>query len=98
MPENNYPGAEKITANGGQGGTESDGGNINYCYGSGGGGSGGVIYFSGTVPAVPVSVVGGAGGAELNRDASCAAAVPSLPGSAGQIVNNYTYSSSLVFP
>src|SRR5258705_1361900 len=98
MPENNYPGAEKITANGGQGGTEDDGLNINHCYGSGGGGSGGVIYFSGSVPGAPVSstVTGGIAGPEVNHDVSCSAAVGSSAGTAGQVISNYTFRASLV--
>jgi hypothetical protein len=97
MNVNNYTGTTTIEANGGQGGTENDGGNVNYCYGSGGGGSGGVIYFSGATPAVTVAANGGAAGPELGRDASCAAVVPSVAGSPGQIIPNYTYSSSLLF-
>ena len=95
---NNYSGPVNITANGGQGGTESDGGNINHCYGSGGGGSGGAIYFSGSVPVAPVtdSVNGGIAGPETGRDVSCSAIVPSSPGSTGQIIPNYTFSNSLV--
>jgi hypothetical protein len=93
---NNYIGTTTISANGGQGGTEDDGLNINHCYGSGGGGSGGAIYFSGSVPAIPVTVIGGNAGPEVNHDGSCNAAVAASPGSAGQIFPGYTYSSSLV--
>jgi Secretion system C-terminal sorting domain len=95
---NNYIGTTNVAANGGQGGTENDGGNINRCYGSGGGGSGGVMYFTGAIPSAPVTetVSGGNAGPELGRDASCNAAVSSSPGSAGQIISNYTYSISLV--
>ncbi|MDP4264746.1 MAG: hypothetical protein Q8941_19620, partial [Bacteroidota bacterium] len=50
MNINNYVGTTIISANGGQGGTEDDGLNLNHCYGSGGGGGGGAIYFSGAVP------------------------------------------------
>ncbi|MDP4263166.1 MAG: T9SS type A sorting domain-containing protein, partial [Bacteroidota bacterium] len=94
----NYVGTTIISANGGQGGTEDDGLNLNHCYGSGGGGGGGAIYFSGAVPGAPVttSVAGGGAGPEINHDGSCNAAVASSPGLAGQIFTNYTYSSSLV--
>ena len=96
MAVNNYIGSATIAANGGQGGTEDDGLNLNKCYGSGGGGSGGAIYFSGTTPAIPVTVNGGNAGPEVNHDASCNAAVSSFAGSSGQIIPNYTYASSLV--
>ncbi len=96
---NNYTDADSIQANGGRGGIESDGGNINYCYGAGGGGSGGVIYFTGAIPSAPVITTAGAGpaGPELGRDASCAAIVASLAGESGEIIAGYTYTSSLVF-
>ena len=98
MNVNNYFGAAYISANGGKGGTEDDGLNLNKCYGSGGGGSGGVIYFKSAVPAAPVtdSVKAGPAGPEVNHDGSCAAAVASSPGLAGQIIPNYTVSESLV--
>jgi hypothetical protein len=92
----NYTGAAIIQANGGQGGTEADGGNINYCYGAGGGGSGGAIYFSGTAPMAPVTVVAtaGAAGPETGRDVSCNPIVPSVAGGAGQIFSGYSYRRS----
>ncbi|HEY6503264.1 MAG TPA: T9SS type A sorting domain-containing protein [Chitinophagaceae bacterium] len=96
MDVNNYIGTTTIESNGAQGGTAADGGNIGRCYGAGGGGSGGAIYFSGTTPAIPVTVNGGAAGLETGRDASCAAAIPPTAGTAGQIIQNYTYSSSIV--
>jgi hypothetical protein len=95
---NNYFGAANITANGGQGGIEDDGLNLNKCYGSGGGGSGGVIYFKAAIPGAPVTTTAAAGpaGPEVNHDGACVAAVPSSAGAAGQIITNYTFSSSLV--
>jgi hypothetical protein len=95
---NNYIGTTTISANGGQGGQEDDGLNLNKCYGSGGGGSGGVIYFSGPTPGAPVTstATGGNAGPEINHDGSCNAAVASSPGVAGQIISNYTFSSSMV--
>ena len=98
MSVNNYFGATYIAANGGKGGIEDDGLNLNKCYGSGGGGSGGVIYFKSSVPAAPVtdSVKAGPAGPEVNHDGSCAAAVASFAGTAGQIITNYTFSTSLV--
>lgn len=94
----NYVGASVIEANGAQGGQEDDGLNLNKCYGSGGGGSGGAIYFSGTIPGGPVTtaVTAGPAGAEINHDASCNAAIPSASGAAGLTFSGYTYSRSLV--
>ena len=91
---NNYSGPVTIQANGGMGGSTNDNGNLGRCYGSGGGGSGGAVYFSGASPAVSISVAGGSGGLETGRDASCAAAVPSVSGQPGQVFNNYNYSLS----
>jgi hypothetical protein len=93
---NNYVGTTTIQANGAQGGTANDGGNVGRCYGAGGGGSGGAIYFSTASPAVPITVTGGAAGPEIGREASCNAIIPALPGSVGQIVPNYSYSMSTV--
>lgn len=91
---NNYNGSLTVEANGGKGGDSDDGGNIGRCYGGGGGGSGGAIYFSGSLPAITVSIAGGAAGNELSRDASCAAAQPSTGGADGQVFVNYTFSRS----
>ncbi|MBL7741747.1 MAG: T9SS type A sorting domain-containing protein [Chitinophagaceae bacterium] len=96
MHVNNYIGPATVEAIGGTGGTEDDGGNIRRCYGAGGGGSGGVIYFSGTTPAITVTVTGGAAGSELGRDALCSPAVLPGAGAVGQIIPNYTYSSSSI--
>lgn len=91
-----YIGTVTIESNGGQGGSIDNQGTADRCYGSGGGGSGGTIYFSGAAPAIPVTVSAGSGGAETSRSATCNPSVPSLAGSAGQIISNYTYSSSLI--
>ncbi|MGZ8556825.1 MAG: T9SS type A sorting domain-containing protein [Chitinophagaceae bacterium] len=92
----NYSGILTIEAKGGQGGTEDNGVINGRCYGSGGGGSGGVIYFNGAVPPVSVLAAGGNAGPETRRSATCNPAIPALPGLAGQIVPDYTYSISLV--
>ena len=92
----NYIGSVTIEANGGQGGTEDNGNIAGRCYGSGGGGSGGSVYFTGIVPPVTVSANGGNAGPETRRTATCNPAIPASPGSAGQIIPNYTYSSSLI--
>ena len=92
MDINSYSGAVTIEANGAQGGTANDGGNVGRCYGAGGGGSGGVIYFTGATPAVTVTANPGAAGPEIGREASCGPIVPAIAGAAGQIVPSYTVS------
>jgi hypothetical protein len=94
MDINSYSGAVTIEANGAQGGTANDGGNVGRCYGAGGGGSGGVIYFTGATPPVTVTANPGAAGPETGREASCGPIVPAIAGAAGQIVPNYTVRSS----
>ncbi len=96
MNVTNYTGTVTIEANGGQGGTVDDQLTAGRCYGSGGGGSGGAIYFSAITPPVPVSAISGNPGTEINRSATCNPAIPALAGNAGQVIPNYTYSSSLV--
>lgn len=93
---NSYVGTTTIEATGAQGGTANDGGNVGRCYGAGGGGSGGAIYFSAATPALPVTVAGGAAGPETGREASCNPIIPAVAGSAGQIIPNYDYSMSTV--
>ena len=95
MKITSYIGTVTIEANGAQGGTANDGGNVGRCYGAGGGGSGGAIYFSGAAPAVPVTVSGGSAGPEIAR-VSCNPIISAIAGSAGQIIPNYTYSSLLI--
>ena len=92
----NYVGTTTFEANGAQGGTANDGGNVGRCYGAGGGGSGGAIYFSTATPALPVTVAGGAAGPEIAREASCNPIIAAVAGSAGQIIPNYNYSMSTV--
>ena len=94
MDINNYTGAVTIEANGGQGGTANDGGNVGRCYGAGGGGGGGTIYFTGATPAVTVTASLGAAGPEVAREASCNPIVPSIAGGAGQIVPGYSIQTS----
>ena len=95
MHVDNYIGSDTIEVKGGAGGLANNDGTLNRCYGGGGGGSGGVIYFSGSIPAVIYHVSGGAAGPEIGRN-GCNPAVPSGAGTAGFIVDNYTYRSSLV--
>lgn len=93
---NNYIGTASIEANGGAGGSVNDQATAGRCYGGAGGGSGGAIYFSGSIPGITTSVNGGAGGAETSRSGTCNPAVPGEAGTVGQLIPNYTYSSSLV--
>lgn len=96
MNVNNYIGTTTIESNGGLGGSVNNQATAGRCYGSGGGGSGGAIYFSGATPAVPISVTAGNGGIETSRSGTCNPAISSLAGSTGQVIPDYTYSSSLI--
>src|SRR5258706_16030941 len=89
-----YTGSVIIQANGGKGGNANDGLSIGRCYGAGGGGSAGVIYFTGPVPAVSISVTGGSAGLESARDAACNAAVPAANGLNGSTNSSYTIRQS----
>lgn len=91
-----YTGSTVVNADGGSGGLSDDGNVIGRCFGGGGGGSGGAVYFEGPTPGISVSISGGAGGNEINRDAGCNSAVAGAAGSAGQIIPNYTFSRSTV--
>ena len=63
------------------------------CYGEGGGGSGGVVYFKTALPAGSINVSGGAKGARMSS-LNCATIVSSTAGSAGVTVPNYVYMQS----
>ena len=89
-----YSGSVTIQANGGKGGDENDAGTTQRCYGAGGGGSGGIIYFTGSVPAVPISFTGGAAGLEYGGDAACNAAVQPASGLNGGNISSYTIRQS----
>ena len=95
MDINNYTGAVTIEANGGQGGTANDGGNVGRCYGAGGGGGGGTIYFTGATPAVTVTAsLGVLRDQRLPARLPCNPIVPSIAGGAGQIVPGYSIQTS----
>lgn len=96
MNVDTYTGTAAINVDGGKGGSSDDGNVIARCFGGGGGGSGGAVYFEGPTPGLSVSISGGAGGNEINRDPGCNAAVPGAAGSAGVIIPNYTFSRSTV--
>ena len=90
MDVNTYSGALTVQANGGKGGNEDDLGTAQRCYGAGGGGSGGAIYFTGSLPAVTTSLAGGSAGLEFAGDPACNAAVPAANGSIGNTISPYS--------
>ncbi len=94
MHVTNYTGNATIRTNGGNGGNSADGGTIGRCYGGAGGGSGGAVYFTSSIPAITVTANGGLAGVESGRDGTCAPAQAAGVGSSGQIISNYTFSRS----
>jgi hypothetical protein len=91
---NTYSGTLTVQANGGNGGNEDDDNSAGRCYGAGGGGSGGAIYFNGSLPAITSTVSGGTAG--INIDAlSCGAPVPAVNGTDGSKILNYSYQTSV---
>lgn len=90
MDINTYSGSATIQANGGKGGDENDLGTAQRCYGAGGGGSGGTIYFTGPLPAITTSQTGGNAGLEFGGDPACNAAVPAAAGLNGNAIPSYT--------
>jgi hypothetical protein len=94
MGVTNYVGALTIEAKGGAGGDENDLGTSKRCYGAGGGGSGGAIYFTGSVPPVSISVAGGGPGLEYGGDPLCNAAVLPASGSNGSTIAPYAIRQS----
>jgi Secretion system C-terminal sorting domain len=87
---NLYSGSVIIQTNGGSGGNANDGLSSGRCYGAGGGGSAGVIYFTGATPAVTVNTNGGNAGLEISSDPGCTLILPSA-GSNGSVIPNYSY-------
>jgi hypothetical protein len=87
----NYTDAVSIEAKGGDGGQVDDEAISGRCYGEGGGGSGGVIYFSGPQPAGTLDISGGAKGVKLNS--TCASAT-GMNGVSGSQVINYGFMES----
>ena len=90
---NSYADAVNIEAKGGNGGSENDDNTSGKCYGEGGGGSGGVIYFKGSVPAGISTVAGGAKGNKLNS-LNCGTITAGTAGSNGTTVTNYSFTES----
>ena len=91
---NSYSGPLTIEAKGGNGGNTDNQNITNRCYGAGGGGSGGVIYFNGAIPAVTTSVTAGSAGLEL-RIVGCGTAAPADNGTNGSVALNYSYRTSV---
>lgn len=91
---NSYSGTLTIQANGGNGGNEDDDNSLGRCYGAGGGGSGGVIYFNGSLPAVTTSISGGIAGINIDPN-TCGTPVPAVNGTSGSIIQNYSYQTSV---
>lgn len=87
----NYTDNVSIEAIGGNGGNVDDEWISGRCYGEGGGGSGGVVYFSGTQPAGTVNVAEGAKGAKINS--TCASST-GANGTSGSLVSNYNFIES----
>jgi len=94
MSVSNYVGAVTLEAKGGAGGDENDLGTTKRCYGAGGGGSGGAVYFTGPVPPVSISVAGGGAGLEYGGDPLCNAAVLPASGSNGSTIAPYVIRQS----
>ena len=89
----NYSGPVTVQANGGKGGDENDFGTAQRCYGPGGGGSGGPIYFTGSVPAVTIASTGGNQGIQFGGN-NCNTAIPAAKGLNGDVISQYTIRQS----
>ena len=87
----NYTDAASIEARGGNGGQVDDELLSGRCYGEGGGGSGGVVYFSDLQPAGTININGGAKGVKMN---STCASNTGTNGAIGSQVLNYEFMES----
>jgi hypothetical protein len=96
MNVNSFTDQPLITANGGAGGTVDNEGFGGRCFGEGGGGSGGVIYFS--RPTVPsgVQVTGGIKGNKTSSPGCNGNPGTATPGNDGIIAANYSYIQPLL--
>lgn len=90
---NSYADPVTIEAIGGNGGSENDDNTSGKCYGEGGGGSGGIIYFKGSAPAGISTVTGGAKGNKLNS-LNCGTITTGTAGTVGTTVTNYSFAES----
>jgi hypothetical protein len=92
---NSYSGSLTIEANGGNGGTANNQSILNRCYGAGGGGSGGVTYFNGAIPAgVTTYDTAGTAGKILSSN-GCGIPVPAIDGTDGSVATSYSYRTSV---
>ncbi len=92
---NSYSGLLTIEANGGNGGNTNNQSILNRCYGAGGGGSGGVTYFNGAIPAgVATYDTAGTAGKILSSN-GCGVPVPASDGTDGSVVTSYSYRVSV---
>lgn len=91
---NTYAGTLTIQSNGGNGGNEDDDNSAGRCYGAGGGGSGGVIYLNGSLPAITTTISGGTAGINIDPN-TCSTPVPAVNGTTGSIIQNYSYQTSV---
>ncbi|HEY1871989.1 MAG TPA: T9SS type A sorting domain-containing protein, partial [Chitinophagaceae bacterium] len=94
MDVSTYSGSLTLQVNGGKGGDENDDGTTQRCYGAGGGGSGGAIYFTGPLPAITMSSAGGSAGLEYGGDPACNAAIPAAIGLSGSTTSSYAIRQS----
>ena len=92
---NSYSGSLTIEANGGNGGNTNNQSIPNRCYGAGGGGSGGVTYFKGAIPAgiTTYDTAGTAG--KILSSIGCGVPVPASDGTDGSVITNYSYRTSV---
>ncbi|MFN2437656.1 MAG: T9SS type A sorting domain-containing protein [Chitinophagaceae bacterium] len=81
-----YADVATIEAKGGGGGTVDNENITQSCFGEGGGGSGGAIYFKNTQPAGTLSVAGGVKGDRINT--VCGGSSPGSAGNNGMIISN----------
>jgi len=92
---NSYSGSLTIEANGGNGGNTNNQSIANRCYGAGGGGSGGVTYFNGAIPAgiTTYDTAGTAG--KILSSIGCGIPAPASDGTDGSFVTSYSYRTSV---
>jgi hypothetical protein len=84
----------KYTGKWRQWGNEDDDNSLNRCYGAGGGGSGGALYFNGSLPAVTTYDTAGTRG--INMDVNgCGTPQPAFNGTDGSIITGYSYRTSV---
>jgi hypothetical protein len=91
MNVNIFADQTSIAAVGGAGGTIDNEGFSARCFGEGGGGSGGVIYFSNASAPLGVSVAGGVKGNKINSPGCGGNPGSGTSGDNGSIVTNYAY-------